>query len=160
MINNNDLEKYIKKMPYCIEKVILSFLIPQNVTFIDHNIVKYKYIYSDSEQRSYIFSLGKGNNYNQKYKIVIYNNSKIYKSDPLTNVYDFTNYFLSVIPKKKKNRYYITKEKIIQVCMKCGTNSCHMSCYRGNYYEMLHYSSKYVGTNLNYALVELLFNYP
>lgn len=139
--------KNIKRLPEVIELEILSFLIPQNIKFID---------FTDCYPIDNISEC----NYSKRYKVAIYKDNRIYKKSfyKSHNNYCFTNYFLSYIPKKnKKHRYYITKEKIRQVCRKCGTNLCHISCSRGMYDEIIFYTSQYVGLNLNYALIELLF---
>jgi hypothetical protein len=81
--------------------------------------------------------------YNLKYEIAIYNNNKISNEK---------NMYLSRIYKKNgKHRYYITKEIIDSIEVDYSDRCIDVFKYE--------YSSRYVGKNINYALMKLLYIY-
>ena len=82
------------------------------------------------------------NAYSSKYELAYIGNKKIQNKQ---------NHYLSRIWKKNgKHRYYITKEIVDSIEME--VNDRYLNVY---YYE---YFSTFVGKNINYALIRLLFS--
>ena len=78
-------------------------------------------------------------NYNEKYKI-----SEIKKNN---------NYLSRIEKNNNKYRYYITIITYNKTCGQCGRNNCHSRACRSDYEIEYTYKSKYIGKNINKALL-------
>jgi hypothetical protein len=130
---SKSLDFYIGKLPPYIGNEIFKFIIPEK-----ENIVFLNYYFG-----------GYDSNYNyNKYDVGFINNKKIKKN----------GLFLSRIKKKNgKHRYYLTIESFTSECDSCGEKNCR-SDYCGRLIYMYNFQSKYVGKNLDIALLELYCN--
>jgi len=89
-------------------------------------------------------------NYNPKYKIACKTNTQRLCKNISNNLY-----LLSRINKKNgKYRYYITKEISQSMCNGCGSYKCNSRYCRGSFNNEYYYSSKYIGNNLDIALLK------
>jgi len=69
--------------------------------------------------------------------------------------------YLSRIQKKNgKHRYYLTDQKEIAICKGCGEPGCRSWGCRGGFDYECYYISKYVGKDLDKALLELFIREP
>lgn len=152
-----ELEKHINKLPPYIDSVIYSFIIPNDYNDIKSIRFDFKYI----PEKDWINSIG----YNMKYEVAYINNEKIKNKE---------GQFLSRIPKKNgKHRYYITTETYKLTVYDHNYNNFKNVYYDNeefkSYYddylwyddsidECLTYSSKYVGKNIEKALVYLFIS--
>jgi hypothetical protein len=126
------LDLYISKLPPYIGNEIFKFIIPEkkNIRFI------FDYIEYNS-------------NYNFKYDIGAIDNYGIVRNNGL---------FLSRIKKKNgHHRYYLTKKSFTSECDSCGEKNCR-SDYCGRLIDTYYYQSKYVGKDLDNALIQLYSN--
>jgi hypothetical protein len=119
----------VKKLPTEMELEIVSYMIPDSkkIEFVD-------YVKNHCIESSYSF----------RYKTAFYKNM----NDKVRNR---KGQFLSRIPKKNgKHRYYITEEKKIRL-----DDETEYDEYGAIYYYSYQYKSKYVGKNINKALLTL-----
>jgi hypothetical protein len=94
-------------------------------------------------------------NYGSQYQIAFDKHGARIEKTQLENSHWSPIYLLSRLPKKNnKYRYYITLEKYTQQCGCCGSYECHSLFCRGGFTYEYEYSSKYVGKNLELALIE------
>jgi hypothetical protein len=124
------LDEYIKKLPPYIGKEIFKFIIYDsfNITFSHY----YKY----------------NINYSPKYTVAFIN-SKLIENKKVTRLSKITK-------QNSKHRYYLTNECEIAYCTGCGEKysiRCR-GCRESLYYEY-YYQNKYIGKNLDAALLEL-----
>jgi hypothetical protein len=128
---SKSLDDYIKKLPPYIGKEIFKFII-----YDWHNIIFY-------HKLNYY-------NYSLKYTIASINHKLIENRNGT---------YLSRIAKENgKHRYYLTNEFQIVYCGGCGEeitrHNRHHGCRGGLDYEY-YYKNKYVGKDLDNALLEL-----
>ena len=126
--SKKDLIGHIKKMPLYLGREIFSFLV------LDGNLVSFK--------RCSVFA--DETNYHNKYEMAFIFNER------LTN----NSFFLSRIYKKNgKHRYYITTITYGTYCDSCGESNCK-SDYCGRLISEEYYSSKYICSNLDEAVLQ------
>ena len=129
------LDYYIARLPQFIGKEIFKYIIydADKITF------------NNNKYQDYI----KYASYSLKYEVAYRFNSVV---ENLEGIY------LSRIPKKnEKHRYYLTHEKEYRYCQGCGNDGCcSYSCRGGWDYDCI-YHSKYVGKDMQNALLELSF---
>ena len=130
------LDDYLKKIPTDIGKVIFSFLIPdsKNINFKKYGTNRHRY-----------------SSYSTKYEKAFIGNG-VFRKLPISGeiVKNKEGLYLSRICKKNgKYRYYITEEVIDTIHVEYGDREMPI-----HYYD---YFSKYVGKNIDIALIELLF---
>ena len=135
------LLKFMDKLPLELENEIYNFVIPNHSPI---HFSQLKQVHYDC-------------NYNTKYEVAFNNKNQLIKTVKNTN----KRLFLSRIPKKNgKHRYYVTTEICEEECDSCGWSNCkssfHMRYCYGEFEKNYKYTSKYVGKNLNYAMVQLL----
>lgn len=127
--SKKDLISNIKKLPEHIGLQIFSFL------FLNGNLVNFKK-YSPFADET---------NYSMRYEIAFISNNQL-----LTN----NSFFLSRIYKKNgKHRYYITTITYGSYCDSCGESNCR-SDYCGRLIMEEYYSSKYICSNLDEAVLQ------
>jgi len=125
------LDYYISKLPPYLGKEIFKFIIHDSLSITFQNY----YIYSANRA------------YNPKY-LVAFSNNKFIKND--------NGLYLSRITKKNgKHRYYITEEFTESECDSCGKKNCHSRYCRGSLQYEYYIISKYVGKDIDKALLEL-----
>lgn len=127
------LEYFIKNLPPYIGKEIFTFLIPDSRNLNFRKYAKYGFY----------------GHYSPKYDAVFVNDQVI------TNE---TGTYLSMIHKKNgKHRYYLTDENETIYCECCGKDGCCPRYCRGGELDYYHsFSSRFVGTDINKALIELM----
>lgn len=133
----NSLDYYIKRLPPFIGNEIFKYLIddPSTITF------------NNNKQQT---NRNKYGAYNLRYEVA-------YKLDKV-----FGNLqkgcYLSRIPKKTgKHRYYITNKIEHRICQGCGQEVCNSYDCRGGWTYEHEYNSKYVGKDIQKAILELSF---
>jgi hypothetical protein len=132
---NKSLNNYIKELPFYVRKEIIYFIIPDPLNIIFKRNNK-KYV--TDFQRSSI---------SDKYEVALLQDSKDYYDNGSINP---DQLYLFRIPKKNgRHRYYITEMIWYQVEAEDSDNRIH-------YIYQHKYISKYVGKNIEYALL-LLF---
>jgi hypothetical protein len=119
----------INELPSEIQYQIIYFLTGYNINEI--NFIKYPN-FEDSDY--YIY-------YNYKYLVAYYDYSILQKKK---NYYE--RILLSSIPKKNKNRYYLTFKEIKVKC-----DSCYNRSYEREVTEI--FKSKYIGNNFLDAFI-------
>ena len=133
---DNFLEKIspnIAKLPLCIENEIFSFLLP------DISTIKFGVINNEDSSDKYKTAYSINNGY-------IIKNKK--------------GLILCRIEKKNgKHRYYITNVTRVSTCDSCNSTSCNGRYCRGGLSTEYFYDSKYIGKNLNYALLQLFYTF-
>jgi hypothetical protein len=133
------LTKRIYNLPKEMSREIFSYIIP------DPNEIEFC-----KEDPN-----GKGSHsYNCKYEVAYYQNKKIwnfmYNSINIDYFSDNCNYYLSRISKKNgKHRYYITREEVD--VLQVEHNDREVDIYHFDYI------SKYIGKNLEKALIEVIY---
>jgi len=118
----------VKKLPEHIGLQIFSFLV------LDGNLVKFN-TYSPYSDET---------NYHPRYEIAFIFNKRLHRN----------GFFLSRICKKNgKHRYYITSVARNTYCDSCGESNCR-SDYCGRLITEEYYSSKYICSNLDEAVLQ------
>jgi hypothetical protein len=123
---------FMAKLPEDMVREIFHFIIP------DSTQILFKQWYS-SAQYNY--------NYSPKYHSAFQGEKRICNKK--------REYLCRINKKNGKHRYYITKECEIRTCKGCGDEGCTSRGCRGGFDYEYYYSSKYVGKNINKALLEL-----
>jgi hypothetical protein len=127
---NKTLDYYISRLPPYIGKEIFTYIIP------DSKSIVFKHYYrlnSDTYSEKYTFAFINTN--------VIKNQKRIY--------------LCRINKKNGKHRYYLTQEYEICICQGCGGKKCRSPFCRGGFYYHYYLNSKYVGKNIEKALLEL-----
>lgn len=125
------LDYYISKLPHYLGKEIFKFIIEDSLSITFQNY--------------YIFSSNRA--YNPKY-LAAYSKKKFIKNN--------NGLYLSRINKKNgKHRYYITEEFTESECDGCGRKKCCSQYCRGKNQYNYYIISKYVGKDIDKALLEL-----
>jgi len=120
----------IGKLPECIEKEILHFIIP------DSNSIQFR---RESPQMWV----------NRLYEIAFIGDSIVQNKKEV--------YLSRLYKKNGKHRYYLTKKTFdYSICRGCGSECCYSRGCRGGYDDFYSYKSIYVGKNINKALIDLL----
>ena len=126
--SKKDLICRVKKLPLYLGREIFSFLV------LDGNLVSFK------NPTSY----GDETNYHNKYQMAFIFNQHLTRN----------GLFLSRIYKKNmKHRYYITSVMRNTYCDSCGESNCR-SDYCGRLITEEYYSSKYICSNLDEAVLQ------
>lgn len=132
---NNSLNNYIKELPFYVRKEILYFIIPDplNIIFKKNNKINVT-----NFQRSSI---------SDKYEVALLEDSIDYYDNGAINPNQL--YLFRISKKNGRHRYYITEMIWYKVEAEDSDNRiCYISEHK--------YISKYVGKNIEYALL-LLF---
>jgi hypothetical protein len=140
-LNKKTLSYHFNWLPLDLRKYIFEFLIPNQskIIFLDYsplNDINYQTLYLKLYNT----------NYQARYLRGYIDNSLI------SIKYNNYTYSLSIIKKKNKNRYYITKSIILRECTGCGSEKCLVN-YCGYYYEEEVFKSIYVGNDIYFALL-------
>ena len=128
------LDQYIKKLPPYIGKEIFKFIIHDsfNITF------------------SHYSKYNNNNNYSMMYTVA-YINQKVIENR-------YGTYLSRITKQNGKHRYYLTNEFQTVYCGGCGEEinryNRHNGCRGGLDYEYS-YKNKYIGKDLDAALLEL-----
>lgn len=133
------LDYYINRLPPFIGKEIFKYLIrdANSITFNTYSTNPLQY-HIKYDMRSL------------KYEVA-------YRLDRV--VENLTGVYLCRIPKKNgKHRYYLSREIQRQYCKGCGEEGCNSYDCRGGYYYERTYDTKYVGKDIDRALLELDLN--
>jgi hypothetical protein len=121
---------FIKKLPHDIIKYILRFIIYNS----DNICFNYsKFINNE--------------NYSFKYKYAYLNDVIILNSKE--------KYLSRINKKNNKHRYYLTEYYETFYCNGCGKKNCTSWYCRGGFDYIYYYKNKYVGNNIDKALLEL-----
>ena len=124
MDRNQNLLFFIQKLPYDMEREILSFLVPDLS----------KAVFRENRK-------GCDSSYSERYSSLCINGRILENHNK--------NYISRIIKKNGKHRYYITREVIDVI----ETEYCAHP-WNVYYYD---YVSKYVGKNIDYAVIILLY---
>lgn len=133
---NKSLDNYIKELPFYVRKEIIYFIIPDplNIIFKRNN-------------KKNITTFQNRFNISDKYEVALLENSIDYYDNGAINP---NQLYLFRIPKKNgRHRYYITEMIWYEIE---SEDSDYRICYMHEY----KYISKYVGKNLEYALLLLM----
>jgi hypothetical protein len=126
------IDRLIGELPTDVGKEVFKFIIPESnkLVFRKHSV------YSNNRA------------YNPKYEVAFVND-RLVKSEK--------GPYLSRIWKKNgKHRYYLTNEVEEYTCDGCGKSECRSQFCRGGLEYTYYYESKYVGKNVDVALIQLL----
>jgi hypothetical protein len=128
-MKNKNLIDYIADLPPYLGREIFSFLI------LDENMINFVECIPEAYKT----------NYSKKYQL----------ARNLKNYVLFNNgFYLSRIYKKNlRHRYYLTTKIVIVVCSSCGSSICMNPYCSGPLEDEEYYMSKYIGKNLNKALL-------
>ena len=122
----------IGNLPVYIGKEIFKFVIPES-----NKLVFRKYCVHSNNYA-----------YNPKCEVAFVDNKLVKNKKGL---------YLSRIWKKNgKHRYYVTNEIEEYTCDGCGKSGCCSQFCRGGLDYTYYYDSKYVGKNIDVALIQLL----
>jgi len=129
---SKSLNDCIKELPPYIGKEIFKFIIP------DSKYTEYYKKYSVYYE-----------NYSIKYYVAFFNDKQIKNNNG--------HYLSRILKKNGKHRYYRTIESSTYFCDGCGRERCCSQYCRGGLTYEYSYKSKYIGKDINKALLELLF---
>jgi len=144
---DNLLNNYIKNLPTDIKKEIFYFIIPSSLHIIfkrnnRKNIMNNRN-YDPSIPRHYYSNI----NISDKYEVALLEDSVDYYEDG--DIIPNKLYLFRIPKKNGKHRYYITEMIWYQVLEE---DSDYRPVYRSDY----KYISKYIGKNIDYALLLLM----
>ena len=122
---------FIANLPECLVKEILQFIIH------DADRIQFRKYISNNIHDAY----------GSLYEIAFINNSYVENKQGI--------YLSRIYKKNGKSRYYLTKKQIICYCNGCGEEGCSSHYCRGTFEYHDNYTSKYVGKDINKALIEL-----
>ena len=131
--------EFIAALPPFIGKEIFKYILP------NPDLIEFRYRYDTDDQIN-----SRHDNYNHRYLIAYIHNSILLNKRGV--------YLSRIFKYNGKHRYYLTTENIKSYCGSCGNHyrRCTSLCDGFNCYEF-HYSSRYVGKNIERALLELEF---
>ena len=126
------LEHFICGLPVDIGKEVFKFVIPES-----NKLVFRKYCMHSNNYA-----------YNPKYEVAFMDDRLVKNKKGL--------YLSRICKKNGKHRYYVTNEIQTYLCDGCGKSMCCSQFCRGGLEYTYYYESKYVGKNVDIAMIQLL----
>jgi len=151
-MSKSSLIQLIHELPAVIVKDIFDYVIP-NIPNSDKITFRNSYIYKENYEES--IEIEDCN----KYMAAFIDDERVAKKDGLylarlckRNIYKKN--------KSKKDdtyKYYLIKEYKTTYCEGCGVKDCYSKYCSGGFDVEYHLTSKYVGKNIDYALLSLFY---
>jgi len=151
-MSKSSLIQLIHQLPAVIVKDIFDYVI-QNIPNSDKIKFRNSYIYKENYEESIEIE------HHNKYMAAFIDDERVANKDGLYLARLCKRNIYKKNKSKKDNiyKYYLIKEYKTAYCEGCGVRDCYSEYCRGGFDVNYHLTSKYVGKNIDYALLSLFY---